>query len=86
MFFIAVKVPAHRIAEVERYLYDGQRVVTEPVATEFGGLAVIVELEEGTSEYRANYLADRFASASNIVAQVFESKDEAAAYIDREWV
>ena len=85
MFFIAVKVPAHRIAEVTRYLYDGQRVVTAPVETEFGALAVIVELEEGTSEYRATYLADRFASGM-IVAQVFNSKDEASAYIEREWV
>jgi len=85
MFFIAVKVPAHRIGEVSRYLYDGQRIVTAPVETEFGGLAVIVELEEGTSEYRANYLADRFASGS-IVAQVFNSKDEASAYIEREWL
>lgn len=85
MFFLAVKVPAHRIAEVTRYLYDGQRVITAPVETEFGGLAVIVELEEGTSEYRANYLADRFGSGS-IVAEVFESKDAATAYINREWV
>lgn len=85
MFFIAVKVPAHRIGEVSRYLYEGQRVVTAPVETEFGGLAVIVELEEGTSEYRANYLADRFASGM-IVAQVFKTKDEATAYIEREWM
>lgn len=85
MFFIAVKVPAHRIGEVSRYLYDGQRIITAPVVTEFGALAVIVELEDGTSEYRANYLADRFGSGS-IVAQVFNSKDEAAAYIEREWL
>lgn len=85
MFFIAVKVPAHRIGEVTRYLYDGQRVVTTPVETEFGALAVIVELEEGTSEYRANYLADRFASGM-IVAQVFNSKDAAEFYIESEWL
>jgi hypothetical protein len=85
MFFIAVKAPAHRIGEVSHYLYDGQRIVTAPVETEFGALAVIVELEEGTSEYRATYLADRFASGM-IVAQVFNSKDEAASYIEREWL
>jgi hypothetical protein len=84
MFFIAVKVPAHRIGEVTRYLYDGQKVVTAPEETEFGGLAVIVELEAGTSEYRANYLADRFASGM-IAAHVCESKEEAANYIEREW-
>jgi hypothetical protein len=85
MFFIAVKVPAHRIAEVTRYLYEGQRVVTAPRETEFGALAVIVELEEGTSRYRADYLADRFESGM-IVAQVFESKDAATDYIEREWL
>lgn len=84
MFYLAVKVPAHRIGEVTRYLYDGQKVVTAPIATEFGGLAVIVELEEGTSKYRADYLADRFSSGM-IVAQVFESKADAADHIDREW-
>jgi hypothetical protein len=84
MFFIAVKVPAHRIGEVTRYLYEGQKVVSAPEETEFGGLAVIVELEEGTSEYRAQYLADRFSSG-NIVAHVLESKEEASAYIEREW-
>lgn len=85
MFFIAVKVPAHRIGEVTRYLYEGQKVITAPVETEFGGVAVIVELEAGTSRYRADYLADRFASGM-IVAKVFETKDEAVAYIDLEWV
>lgn len=85
MFFIAVKVPAHRIGEVSRYLYEGQKIITAPVPTEFGDVAVIVELEAGTSRYRADYLADRFASGM-IVAQVFESKDEATAYIESEWV
>jgi hypothetical protein len=84
MFFIAVKAPAKRIGEVTRYLYEGQKVITAPVETEFGGLAVIVELEAGTSEYRANYLADRFASGM-IVAKVCESKDEAVNYIEQEW-
>lgn len=84
MYYLAVKVPANRVGEITRYLYEGQKVVSAPVETEFGALAVIVELPEGTSRYQADYLADRFQSGM-IVAVVAPTKDEASGYIEREW-
>jgi hypothetical protein len=88
MAFIVVRgknEPAF-IPTVERYLYDGQSVVSEPVENWFGSAMVVVDTGNETGPgiaYRDQYLADRFTSG-NFGAKLFVTREEADAYIESE--
>lgn len=79
MAFIVVRGKADRMAEVERYLYAGQRIVSEPVLNEFGSAMVIVDAGSGN----AQYLADRFSSGM-FGATVFDDIFDAMTYVESE--
>ena len=64
------------VQTVERYLYDGQSVVSEPVETMFGSQVVIVE----SPDANAQYVADRLQSGM-FGARVFDTRTEAEAAI-----
>lgn len=67
------------VQTVERYLYDGQSVVSEPVETMFGSQVVIVE----SPDANAQYVADRLQSGM-FGARVFDTRTEAEDYIRSE--
>lgn len=75
--FVVASTTERRIREVQAYLYNGQEIVSEPVETEFGGRAVVVESAFGLP---GNMLADRLASGM-IGARAFETREEADAYL-----
>lgn len=64
------------VQTVERYLYDGQSVVSEPVETMFGSQVVIVE----SPDDNAQYVADRLQSGM-FGSRVFDTRAEAEAAI-----
>ena len=64
------------VQTVERFLYDGQSVVSEPVETMFGSQVVIVE----SPDANAQYVADRLQSGM-FGARVFDTRTEAEAAI-----
>lgn len=78
--FIAVRGKAERMQEVAAYLYSDQKVISEPVTGIYGTFVVV---DAGTDTYRANYLAGRFQSGM-FGATVFETREEAYAYIAEE--
>ena len=81
MAFIVVrgKNDERFVPTVERMLYAGQAIVSEPVLNEFGSAMVIVDAGNGN----AQYLADRFASGM-FGATVFADIFEAMAYVESE--
>lgn len=81
MAFIVVrgKNDERFVPTVERYLYAGQRIVSEPVLNEYGSAMVIVDTGSGN----AQYLADRFASGM-FGATVFENIFAAMEYVESE--
>jgi hypothetical protein len=64
---------------VERMLYAGQKIVSDPVINEFGSAMVIVDAGTGS----AQYLADRFASGL-YGATVFPDVFAAMKYVQDE--
>jgi hypothetical protein len=84
MAFIVVrgKNDERFVPTVERFLYDGQTVVSEPVDNWFGSSMVVVDTG-ATSDYQTQYLADRFTSG-NFGARAFQTREEADAYIESE--
>jgi hypothetical protein len=78
--FVVVRVRADRIHEVKEYLYNGQKIVTEPVLNEFGSAMVIVESAHGMS---GKMLADRVGTALMGASQ-FQTREEADAYVESE--
>ena len=81
--FVVAKTTPERIDSVARYLYGGQRVVSEAVVGNRGLASVIVESAHGPA---GNMLADRLASGM-IGAVRFETLPEAEAYVseDKDW-
>ena len=80
MRYIVVRGKSRTFVQtVERYLYDGQRVVSEPVETMFGSQVVIVE----SPDANAQYVADRLQSGM-FGARVFDTRTEAEDYIRSE--
>lgn len=66
-------------AVLERYLYEGQKIVGEPVKTERGTVYLLVDT--GTNDtYRSQYITDRLNSGP-FGAKLFKSRPEAEAYI-----
>lgn len=80
--FIAVRGKAERMQEVDAYLYNGQTVISEPVTGIYGTFVVV---DAGTDAYRASYVAGRLQSGM-FGATVFETREEADAYIAGELV
>lgn len=78
--FIAVRGKAERMQEVAEYLYKDQTVISEPVTGVYGTFVVV---DAGTDAYRAHYLAGRFQSGM-FGAKVFETREEAFAYVAEE--
>jgi hypothetical protein len=67
---------------LERYLYEGQKIVGEPVRSEFDSQYFIVDT--GTNDtYRSQYITDRLNSGP-FGAKLFTSLPEAELYIQRE--
>lgn len=78
--FIVARVKAERIHEVQAYLYNGQKIVSEPVLNGYGSAMVIVESQHGMS---GKMLADRLASGLMGASQ-FQTREEADAYVQEE--
>lgn len=78
--FISVRGKLERIREVDAYLYNGQKIVTEPVTGTYGTFVVV---DAGKDAYRANYVAGRLQSG-NFGTKVFETLAEALGYIEFE--
>lgn len=79
--FIAVRGKSTRMHEIDAYLYNGQTVVSEPITGTFGTFVVV---DTGSDNaYRANYVAGRLQSGM-FGATVFETREEADAYIEAE--
>ena len=76
MQFIVVRGPERRMREIERYLYAGQSVISEPVPNMFGSHMVIVESQSDN----AQYVADRLMSGM-FGAVVFDTREDADNYI-----
>ena len=76
MKYIVVRGAERYMPSIERYLYTGQSIVTEPVPTMFGSQVVIVESQDAN----AQYVADRLMSGM-FGAVVFDTREEADAYI-----
>lgn len=67
---------------LERYLYEGQKIIGEPKRSEWGNQYFIVDT--GTNnEYRGQYITDRLNSGP-FGARLFTSLPEAEAYIEEE--
>ena len=67
------------VSKVQRFLYEGQKVLGEPVKTSYGTQYVIVDT--GTNdEYRSRYIRDRLTSGL-YSAKLFTSLPEAEAFI-----
>lgn len=78
--FIVVRGKADRMASVERYLYEGQSVVSEPVTGLYGTFVIV---DTGTDEsYRSEYILGRLQSGFGAV--MFDTREEADAYIASE--
>jgi hypothetical protein len=78
--FIVVRGKADRMASVERYLYEGQSVVTAPITGTFGTFVIV---DTGTDEsYRSEYILGRLQSGFG--AKMFDTREEADAYIAAE--
>lgn len=77
--FVVVRTKRERLPEVERYLYAGQSIVSEPVDSPFGTF-LVVESPHGMA---GKMLADRLASGL-IGATQFQTREEADAYIESE--
>lgn len=78
--FVVARVRADRIHEVQDYLYNGQKIVSEPVLNEFGSAMVIVESVHGMSgKMLANRLGSNFMGATQ-----FQTREEADAYVQSE--
>lgn len=75
--FIVARAKADRIHEVQAYLYNGQRIVSEPLLNEFGSAMVIVESPHGLA---GKMLADRLASGLFGATQ-FQTREEADTYV-----
>jgi hypothetical protein len=76
---VLVRTKRERLPEVERYLYAGQRIVSEPVDSPYGTF-LLVESDHGLA---GKMLADRLASGL-IGATQFQTREEAEAYIQSE--
>lgn len=79
--FIAVRGKADRMQEVPAYLYSGQSVATEPVTGLYGTFVVVDTGEDNA--YASEYLAGRLQSGM-FGATVFDTREEAEAYIEAE--
>lgn len=83
--FLVVTAKRGRTGEIQRYLYGGQTIVSEPVEAYFGDLpsgteVVLIESAHGPV---GNMLADRLASGL-FGARKFETREEAEAYMREE--
>lgn len=70
-------------ATLERYLYDGQNIVGEPVKSEWWGSQYFI-VDTGTNDtYRSQYITDRL-NTGPFGARLFTSLPEAEKYIQDE--
>lgn len=78
--FIVVGGKAERMHNVQAYLYSGQTVLVQPVETRFGSMLIVDTGDSGT--YRSEYVRDRINSDGGFGARLFETIEEAKAYIE----
>ncbi len=78
--FIVVTGREHRMREIPAYLYEGQKVVQQPVENYYGSFTVIVDTGD-SGEYRANYVKDRIASGM-FGTVLFETLAEAEQFVE----